>query len=108
MSIIYPYVLKIGTVSVTAGTEVTYKVCGKKWKTLPKEGIAILQINQTAPAGSDALNVNIAACCSTIPLVNGAGDPVTSAEITQGNRYLVYFNKCDDTIQIVNYIPATT
>lgn len=106
MIAIYPYILKIGTMSVTAGTEVVYKICNRKWKSLPKEGLAILQINQEAPAGSDALNVNIAAC-GTIPLVNGAGDPVTSAEITQGNRYLIYFNKCDDIIQMVNYIPAT-
>jgi hypothetical protein len=45
MIAIYPYILKVGTISVTAGTEVVYKICNRKWRSLPKEGLAILQIN---------------------------------------------------------------
>lgn len=108
---------KLSTASLTVNTEnVIYSICCRDWNKLPKEGLIILQINQTAPASADTLPVSIAATgtinsdtviTTAVSLINGAGDPVTSAEITQGNRYLIYFNKCDGTFQLLNYIPAT-
>lgn len=113
-----PAIVKLLTVAVTTETtdsSVTYTICPWRWKQLPKEGLILLQINHTPAAGSDAFLVSIAtSAVSTTnttttarPLVNGAGVQVTSAEITFGNRYLVYYNKCEGTFQIVNYIPAT-
>ena len=114
-----PHIVKLSTVAVTtdtAGTNVTYLICPWRWKQLPKEGMILLQVNHSPAAGSDAFTVSIATSSTNtetttttaVPLVNGSGDQVTSAEIIQGNRYLLYYNKCEGTFQIVNYIPAAT
>lgn len=115
---ILPHIVKLSTTSVTTGAaSVTYTICPCKWKQLSKEGLILLQINHTPATGSDAFLVSIATSpvdtttnttTTARPLLNGAGEQLTSADVTIGNRYLVYFNKCDGTFQIVNYIPATT
>lgn len=109
------YIFKLSTVSVTVTTEsVIYNLNCKCWKNLPKEGFILLTVSQSVPATADALPVSIAATNAlntieafSVPVINGAGDPVTSAEITQGNKYFLYFNKCNGIFQMVNYIPAT-
>lgn len=42
-------------------------------------------------------------------LLNGSGAQMTNNEITTGNRYLIYYNKCDGIFQVINHIvvPAT-
>lgn len=42
-------------------------------------------------------------------LLNGSGAQMTNNEITTGNRYLIYYNKCDGILQVINHIvvPAT-
>lgn len=42
-------------------------------------------------------------------LLNGSGTQMTNNEITTGNRYLIYYNKCDGIFQVINHIvvPAT-
>lgn len=107
---------KLSTVTLTVNTEsVIYNICYRDWNRLPKEGFILLQINQTAPASADALPVSIAftgtvnsdtVITTATSLVNGVGDAVTSATLTQGNRYFIYYNKCDGTFQLVNYITA--
>jgi hypothetical protein len=111
-------IFKISTASLTVNTaSVIYSINCKCWNNLPCEGFILLQINQSAPATADALPVSISTTnkvnTDTVTtfasaLINGAGDPVTSADLTQGNRYFIYFNKCDGTFQMVNFIPATT
>lgn len=105
------------TLSVTADTEastVTYGICPWKWRQLCDEGILYLRVANTPPAGSEAFLVSISTSPSdavtptTIPLINGSGDQVTSAEIIAGNVYQVYYNKCEGIMQLVNYIPAAT
>ena len=126
-----PFVNRLRTVSIfpvntlyvtvdTTTTVVTYGICPKIWKALPCEGFILLNIANTVPTtAADAYLVNIDTCLTLSQvnsttastnaraLLNGAGDQMTNAEITVGNRYLVYYNKNNGIFQVVNYIPAT-
>ena len=127
-----PFVNRLRTVSIfpvntlyvtvdTTTTVVTYGICPKIWKALPCEGFILLNIANTVPTtATDAYLVNIDTCLTLSQvnsttastnaraLLNGAGDQMTNAEITVGNRYLIYYNKNNGIFQVVNYIPATT
>lgn len=126
-----PFVNRLRTVSIfpvntlyvtvdTTSTVVTYGICPKIWKALPCEGFILLNIANTVPTtATDAYLVNIDTCLTLSQvnsttastnaraLLNGAGDQMTNAEVTVGNRYLVYYNKNNGIFQVVNYIPAT-
>ena len=126
-----PFVNRLRTVSIfpvntlyvtvdTTSTVVTYGICPKIWKALPCEGFILLNISNTVPTtATDAYLVNIDTCLTLSQvnsttastnaraLLNGAGDQMTNAEVTVGNRYLVYYNKNNGIFQVVNYIPAT-
>lgn len=126
-----PFVNRLRTVSIfpvktlyvtvdTTTSVVTYGICPKIWKALPCEGFILLNIANTVPAtATDTFVVNIDTCLTLNQvnpttastnarvLINGAGDPITNAEITAGNRYLIYYNKNLGIFQVVNYIPAT-
>lgn len=126
-----PFVNRLRTVSIfpvntlyvtvdTTTTVVTYGICPKIWKALPCEGFILLNIANTVPTtATDAYLVNIDTCLTLSQvnsttastnaraLLNGAGDQMTNAEVTAGNRYLVYYNKNNGIFQVVNYIPAT-
>lgn len=39
-------------------------------------------------------------------LVNALSAPITGSQVSAGNRYIAYFNKCDNVIQLMNYTPA--
>ena len=125
-----PFVNRLRTVSIfpvktlyvtvdTATTTVTYGICPKIWKALPCEGFILLNIANTVPTtATDAYLVNIDTCLTLSQvnsttastnaraLLNGAGDQMTNAEVTVGNRYLIYYNKNNGIFQVVNYIPA--
>ena len=36
-------------------------------------------------------------------LVKGDSTPLVGSEISAGNRYWVYYNKCDNVIQVMNH-----
>lgn len=125
-----PFVNRLRTVSIfpvktlyvtvdTTTTVVTYGICPKIWKALPCEGFILLNIANTVPTtATDAYLVNIdtmltlsqvnstTASTNARALLNGAGDQMTNAEVTVGNRYLIYYNKNLGIFQVVNYIPA--
>ena len=125
-----PFVNRLRTVSIfpvntlyvtvdTTTTVVTYGICPKIWKALPCEGFILLNIANTVPTtATDAYLVNIDTCLTLSQvnsttastnaraLLNGAGDQTTNAEVTVGNRYLIYYNKNNGIFQVVNYIPA--
>lgn len=125
-----PFVNRLRTVSIfpvktlyvtvdTTTTVVTYGICPKIWKALPCEGFILLNIANTVPTtATDAYLVNIDTCLTLSQvnsttastnaraLLNGAGDQMTNAEVTVGNRYLIYYNKNLGVFQVVNYIPA--
>lgn len=123
-----PFVNRLRTVSIfpvntlyvtvdTEATSVTYGICPRIWKALPCEGFILLNIANTVPAtATDDYLVNIdthltlnqvnSTTTSTNgrALLNGSGDQITNAEITAGNRYLVYFNKNTGVFQVTNHI----
>jgi hypothetical protein len=37
-------------------------------------------------------------------LLNGSGTQMTNNEILTGNRYLIYYNKCDGIFQVINIL----
>lgn len=104
------------TISVTTtGSVVTYQLCPWRFKQLCNEGLMLLRISQipSAGAGSAAFTVSIETQANPqtgstgTPLVDGAGNPMTSNRVVNGNYLLVYYNKCQGTFQVVNDIPAT-
>ena len=104
------------TISVsTTGNVVTYQLCPWRFKQLCNEGLMLLRISQipSAGAGSAAFTVSLETSANPqtgstgTPLIDGAGNPMTSNRVVNGNYLLVYFNKCQGTFQVVNDIPAT-
>lgn len=104
------------TISVsTTGSVVTYQLCPWRFKQLCNEGLMLLRISQipSAGAGSAAFTVSLETQANPqtgstgTPLVDGAGNPMTSNRVVNGNYILVYFNKCQGIFQVVNDIPAT-
>lgn len=111
------YVLpKVKTISIAESTtNVVLGICPKVWCRLPKEGVLILEVrNAPTAAASDTLPVFISVSGSVstasnnqnIPLVNALSEPVLGAQIAAGNRFIAYYNKCDNVIQLLNYTPA--
>ena len=117
-----PVLKTIYVTTDTAGTSVTYGICPKLFKQLPCEGLFLLNVVNTPPTTAiDTYTVNIdptmtvsqanattttTTSSSGRALLNGSGAQETNANITTGNRYLVYFNKTTGTFQVVNHIPA--
>ena len=104
------------TISVsTTGSVVTYQLCPWRFKQLCNEGLMLLRISQipSAGAGSSAFTVSLETSANPqagstgTPLVDGAGNLMTSNRVVNGNYLLVYFNKCQGIFQVVNDIPAT-
>ena len=107
---------KLHTISVTTtGNVVTYQLCPWRFKQLCNEGLMLLRISQipSAGAGSAAFTVSLETSANPqadstgTPLVDGAGNPMTSNRVVNGNYLLVYFNKSQGTFQVVNDIPVT-
>ena len=107
---------KLHTISATTtGNVVTYQLCPWRFKQLCNEGLMLLRISQipSAGAGSSAFTVSLETSANPqtgstgTPLIDGAGNQMTSNRVVNGNYLLVYFNKSQRTFQVVNDIPAT-
>lgn len=100
----------------TANSEVIYNLNRCQFRSLPNEGVILLNINHVPAAGSEAFGVSIATSgtntpettTSKVPLINGSGDQMVSSEVSQGNRYFIYYNKCQGIFQTVNHIIPPT
>lgn len=102
------------TTGVTASTtEVRYDVKPCEYRQLPNEGLFFLDVRQTAPAGSAALPVALESDevvpDNTSMLLNAQADSVIASDLVLNVRYLIYYNKCTKTYQLVNaYTVAPT
>lgn len=103
------------TISVTTtGSIVTYQLCPWRFKQLCNEGLMLLRISQipSAGAGSAAFTVSLETSSNPqtgstgTPLLDGAGNVITSNKVVNGNYLLIYFNKNQGIFQVVNDIPA--
>ena len=109
----------------TTTTSVTYGLCPKLWRQLPCQGLFILHVVSTPASTAVATdtvfidptyfnlrqNDNTATVTTSTgakALLNGSGTQVTNADITTGNRYLIYYNKCQGVFQIINNIVTTS
>lgn len=109
----------------TTTTSVTYGVCPKLWRQLPCQGLFILHVVSTPASTATAtdtvfidptcfnprLNDNTTTVITSTgakALLNGSGTQMTNNEITVGNRYLIYYNKCQGIFQVINHIVTTT
>lgn len=108
-----PSLRTLSVTTDTAGTSVVYNICPWRWRQLCNEGLMILRISQVPAAGSDAflvsinpneMNGNVAT--TGIPLIGSTGVQLTSADVVNGNRLLVYFNKVEGIFQVINHIPT--
>lgn len=106
---------KVKTIAIGESTEnVVLGICPKVWCRLPKEGVIVLEVRHTAEASGASLpvfisvsgSVSTASNTRNIPLVNASSEPITGSQVSAGNRYIAYFNKCDNVIQLMNYTPA--
>lgn len=112
------------TTDVTT-TSVTYGICYKVWRRLPCQGLFILHVTSTPASTATAtdtvfidptrftqrLNDNTPTVITSTwakALLNGSGAQMTNNEITTGNRYLIYYNKCQGIFQVINHIVTTT
>lgn len=98
-------------------SSVTYGICPKIWRQLPCEGIFLLNVthvpSSTIPAGalvsidptrSSSSTTSSNTSSGAKPLINGSGDQMPTEEVSNGNRYFVYYNKNNGIFQIVNHI----
>lgn len=106
---------KVKTIAIGESTEnVVLGICPKVWCRLPKEGVIVLEVRHTAEASGASLpvfisvsgSVSTASNTHNIPLVNASSEPITGSQVSAGNRYIAYFNKCDNVIQLMSYTPA--
>lgn len=107
-----PLLRTLSVTTDTVGTSVIYNLCPWRWKQLCNEGLMILRISQIPTAGSDAFLVSLNpnemngnAVTTGIPLIGSTGVQLTSSDVVNGNRLLIYFNKCEGIFQVVNHIP---
>lgn len=45
---------------------------------------------------------------ASVPVVKSDSTPLVGSEIQAGNRYWIYYNKCDNVMQVMNHYPAAT
>ena len=101
----------LSTISVaTNGSIVTYQLCPMRFKQLCNEGLMILKISQTpsSGAGSAAFTVSLQTAANPLsgstgtPVTTNVGTDLTSDKVVNGNRLLIYFNKTDNTFQVMS------
>lgn len=110
------------TATSTANDQVTYGICPIIWRQLPNEGIFLMNVEHTPvstteptavvsvdPTRSSVSNNTSVNSSTGKQLLNGSGEQMVNSEVSTGNKYLVYYNKCCGTFQVMNHIvPAAT
>lgn len=108
---------KVTTISVSDTDEVTtLGICPRIWCQLPNEGLMVFEARHTPAEASASLPVVIsttgsvspAANSKSVPVVKSDSTPLVGSEIQAGNRYWIYYNKCDNVMQVMNHYPAAT
>lgn len=82
----------------------------------PYEGLMVFEARHTPAEASASLPVVIsttgsvspAANSKSVPVVKSDSTPLVGSEIQAGNRYWIYYNKCDKVMQVMNHYPAAT
>lgn len=102
-----------------------YGICPKLWRQLPCQGLFILHVTSTPASAATPTDLvfidptsftnrqidnttTVITSTGAKALLNGSGTQMTNNEITTGNRYLIYYNKCDGIFQVINHIVTPT
>ena len=95
---------------VTTSTEVRYDVNYADYRSLPNEGLFFLDVRQASPTASASLPVGLSDSESDNTtqslLRNALQEDVQAGDLQVNFRYLIYYNKCNNTYQLVNAYPA--
>ena len=95
---------------VTTSTEVRYDVNYADYRSLPNEGLCFLDVRQASPTASASLPVGLSDSESDNTtqslLRNALQEDVQAGDLQVNFRYLIYYNKCNNTYQLVNAYPA--
>lgn len=106
---------KVITTSISETDDVvTLGICPKTWCSLPSEGVMVFEARHTPDTASAALPVTVSTTGSVSPTASNGKTPVVKAdssalvgsEIAAGNRYFIYYNKCDNVMQVMNHYPT--
>lgn len=98
---------------------------GPLWRQLPCQGLFILYVTSTPASAATPTDLvfldptsftnrqidnttTVITSTGAKALLNGSGTQMTNNEITTGNRYLIYYNKCDGIFQVINHIVTPT
>ena len=95
---------------VATSTEVRYDVNYADYRSLPNEGLFFLDVRQASPTASASLPVGLSDSESDNTtqslLRNALQEDVQAGDLQVNFRYLIYYNKCNNTYQLVNAYPA--
>lgn len=93
-----------------ANSEVRYDVNYADYRSLPNEGLFFLDVRQASPTASASLPVGLSDSESDNTtqslLRNALQEDVQAGDLQVNFRYLIYYNKCNNTYQLVNAYPA--
>lgn len=117
-----PVLPTIYAATSTSNEQVTYGICPIIWNQLPNEGIFLMSVEHTPvstttaaatvfinPSRYAAMNSTTVNAGTGKQLLNGSGEQMVNSEVTTGNKYLIYYNKCCGIFQVMNHIvPAAT
>lgn len=103
-------VLRTTGVAATT-TEVRYDVNHQEFLSLPNEGLFFLDVRQASATADAALPVglsdeNTENNATQSMLRNALQEEVQAGDLQLNFRYLIYYNKCNNTYQLVNAYPA--
>lgn len=92
-------------------TEVRYDVNHQEFLSLPKEGLFFLDVRQASATADASLPVglsddNAENNTTQSMLRNALQEEVQAGDLQLNFRYLIYYNKCNNTYQLVNAYPA--
>lgn len=80
------------------------------YRSLPNEGLFFLDVRQASPTASASLPVGLSDSESDNTtqslLRNALQEDVQAGDLQVNFRYLIYYNKCNNTYQLVNAYPA--
>lgn len=103
-------VLKTTGIAATT-TEVRYDVNHQEFLSLPNEGLFFLDVRQASATADASLPVglsddNAENNTTQSMLRNALQEEVQAGDLQLNFRYLIYYNKCNNTYQLVNAYPT--
>lgn len=106
---------KVVTTSISEDNyHIALGICPRIWCALPNEGVMVFEVRHTPDTASASYPVTVstsgsvspAATTGKVPVVKADSSSLVGSEISAGNRYFIYYNKCDNVMQVMNHYPT--